>query len=150
MFEVLKYHKEKLDGLAFGAEDYSLDIGCINTAENLLFAKIRIVEMARFLGIDAYDTIYPYVRDEIGFLKELKRTLSLGFDGKMIIHPNQLTVFNNHESFCLQDQIDIVTEYEKNMLAGKTISVINGRIYERTHIEKIKRVLSELERGNDD
>jgi len=141
MSDVLLKYRNRLAGLAFGAEDYCQDVGCLDKRENLLSAKIRIIEMARYLKIDAYDTIYPYIRDDEGFLNEAVFSSDLGFDGKMIIHPDQLSVLGKYNQEVQQNLIEIVREYEKNLKDGRTVSVINGRIYERNHIKAIKNKL---------
>jgi len=135
---------KNIEGLAFGAEDYCNDMGCADNFSNLLFARMRLIEIARILKIDAYDTIYPFIKDDDGFIDSLKKTSDQGFDGKMLIHPAQLNLFNKIKSSKLNELQKIVAEYENNLLFGKTVLVINGRIYERNHIEHMKKKITEI------
>lgn len=136
---------KNIKGLAFGAEDYCQSMGCTDNFFNLLFARTRLLETARMLGIEAYDTIYPGIRDNEGFLKSLIKTREMGFDGKMLIHPGQLDIFNKEKSSDILLMKAIVSEYGNNLKNGITVSVINGRIYERNHIEHMKSKIRRME-----
>jgi len=140
---------KNIKGLAFGAEDYCQDMGCSDSFFNLLFARTRLIEAARMNGIEAYDTIYPFIRDDDGFLKSLHNARDMGFDGKMLIHPGQLDLFNKEKDENLSELVHIAQEYDANLNKGITVSVINGRIYERNHIDHIKRKISEMTRRSE-
>ena len=56
-----------------------------------------LVIAARAAGVDALDTVYPRVSDDDGLRRETEFVKQLGFDGKSVIHPNQIPVI--HEVF---------------------------------------------------
>jgi citrate lyase subunit beta / citryl-CoA lyase len=142
--QVISFQTDNIKGVAFGAEDYCQSMRCNDNLTNLLFARTRIIEAARVYGIDAYDTIYPFINDDEGFCNSLINARDMGFDGKLIIHPRQLNLFNKEKDNNLFELNKIVCEYEENLKNGRTVSVINGRIYERNHIDSIKRKISEI------
>jgi citrate lyase subunit beta/citryl-CoA lyase len=83
--------------LAFGAGDYTLDLGMIwsqNEAE-LLPARSAVVMASRAAGIEPpLDTVWADLRDAEGFARSAGQAAALGFQGKMCIHPDQIAVTN--------------------------------------------------------
>jgi citrate lyase subunit beta/citryl-CoA lyase len=85
--------------LAIGLEDYTADLGVPLTEEGResFFARGMIVNAARAAGIQAIDTVYSDVGNEIGLRESIREAKSLGFDGKGCIHPRQIKPM--HEEF---------------------------------------------------
>ncbi len=83
--------------LAFGAGDYTLDLGMVwSRDENeLLPARSAVVMASRAAGIEApLDTVWADLRDADGFARSAGCAAALGFQGKMCIHPDQIAVTN--------------------------------------------------------
>jgi citrate lyase subunit beta/citryl-CoA lyase len=87
---------DPVDALAFGAEDFSADVGATRTAEGteVLYAREHVVLAAAAAGIDAIDTLHTDIGDTEGLAEETAFVLELGFDGKICIHPSQVPVVN--------------------------------------------------------
>jgi len=83
---------EPTAALAFGAEDYTADVGATRTHEGteVLYAKQHVVAAAAAAGVDAIDTIHADIEDVEGLGEATRRAVGLGFDGKMCIHPRQV------------------------------------------------------------
>lgn len=84
---------EKVSRLAFGAIDFTLDIGTVlsKTGHELLFARSYLVLASAAAGIlPPIDTVYPDIHDENGYTLELEEVKCLGMGGKLLIHPNQI------------------------------------------------------------
>jgi len=83
-------------GIAFGAEDFTLDTGMTRTeeGEELLLPRIMVVIAARAAEVMAIDTPYNDFRDEAGLVREASLARRLGFDGKCLIHPGQIEPVN--------------------------------------------------------
>ena len=93
--------------LAIGLEDYTADLGVPRTEEGKesIFARSMIVNAARAVGIQAIDTVYSDVGNEIGLRESVREAKSIGFDGKGCIHPRQIKPM--HEEFAPStDQIE--------------------------------------------
>ena len=45
--------------------------------------------------MDAIDTVYPKVSDDEGLRREATVSKQLGFDGKSVIHPNQIPIIHD-------------------------------------------------------
>ena len=82
--------------LAFGAEDYTNDMGLLRTegGEEVRLPRAMVPIAARAAGIVALDTPYVRFRDADGLRREAESALSLGYKGKFSIHPAQLETIN--------------------------------------------------------
>ena len=86
-----------------------------------------------------FDTVSTAIVNQTKLLEEVQESYCLGFNGKLAIHPNQINVIKS--VFSLEDRqkmLDILTAYEKN---NNGVLCYEGQIYERPHIEKIKKEL---------
>jgi citrate lyase subunit beta/citryl-CoA lyase len=85
------------DALVFGAEDLAADLGATRTDEGteVLYARERVVVAAAAADVDAIDTVYTDFDDEDGLREATAFALTLGYDGKMAIHPSQVGPIND-------------------------------------------------------
>lgn len=86
----------RIVGIIFGAEDFTLDTGMQRTegGEELLFPRTMVVVAAKAADVIAIDTPYNNFRDDEGLIREATLARKLGFEGKYIIHPNQIEPVN--------------------------------------------------------
>ncbi len=128
-----------VDALAFGAEDFTAETGINNSCEYLGYSKNLIVLSAKAYGKKVYDTPCFHLRSDKYLECELEQALNLGFDGKLAIHPEQINKINN--AFRLADpkyMRDIIQIFESS---GLSVCEIDGRVYERLHINRLKKRL---------
>ena len=80
-----------------GGEDLTADLRTNRSADGTELATIRslLVVAARAAGVDALDTVYPRVADDEGLRREVAFIKQLGFDGKSVIHPNQIPIVHD-------------------------------------------------------
>ena len=97
-FEIAKASKNNV-AIAIGLEDYTADIGVerTNQGRESLFARSQVVNAARSAGIQAIDTVFSDVGDDVGLRLSVQEAKELGFDGKGCIHPRQIKPI--HEEF---------------------------------------------------
>ena len=136
----------RLMGIALGAEDYVRNMKTERSPDGieLLFARSSILHAARANGLMAFDTVYSDARNEEGFLREASLIKQLGFDGKSLINPNQITLI--HNLFVpTQKEVDHATrviaaaeEAERN---GSGVVSLNGKMVDTPIIERAKLVL---------
>lgn len=136
----------RLMGIALGAEDYVRNMKTERSPDGieLLFARSSILHAARANGLMAFDTVYSDARNEEGFLREASLIKQLGFDGKSLINPNQITLI--HNLFApTQKEVDHATrviaaaeEAERN---GSGVVSLNGKMVDSPIIERAKLVL---------
>jgi (S)-citramalyl-CoA lyase len=82
----------RLAALLFGAADLAADLGAEMTWEAMLWGRCRVVQAAAAAGLVALDVPF-FPIDRPGELEEeCRRTRTLGYAGKLAIHPNQVAV----------------------------------------------------------
>ena len=84
------------DAVAFGAEDLAADLGATRTDEGteVLYAREHVVLAASAADVDALDTVYTDFSDAEGLREETAFARTLGYDGKLAIHPAQVGPIN--------------------------------------------------------
>lgn len=82
-----------------GGEDLTADLRTNRSPEGTELEGIRrnVIVAARAAGVDALDTVFPRITDDEGLRRETSFIKQLGFDGKSVIHPNQIPII--HEVF---------------------------------------------------
>ncbi|MFP6655313.1 MAG: CoA ester lyase [Myxococcota bacterium] len=99
---------ERLDALCFGNADFSLDMGLPDgdlSTGIVYHARCSLAITAVAAGLNAVDGVCLAIRDDEAFEAETRSALSLGFSGKLCIHPRQVAIAN--EVFTpTSDQID--------------------------------------------
>jgi citrate lyase subunit beta/citryl-CoA lyase len=83
-------------GVAFGAEDYTNDMGVqrTETGEEVYFPRAMVAVAARAAEVLALDTPFTNFRDSQGLERDIQVALRLGYKGKFAIHPSQLDPIN--------------------------------------------------------
>ncbi|MCU1593659.1 MAG: L-malyl-CoA/beta-methylmalyl-CoA lyase, partial [Frankiales bacterium] len=110
----------------------------------LLSALSLSLLAARAAGIAILDGVYNDVKNEDGFRAECLQGKEMGFDGKTLIHPNQVSPTNEvwapseTEVEHARKVIDAFAEAER---AGQGVVTVDGRMVENLHRDIAQRVL---------
>jgi citrate lyase subunit beta/citryl-CoA lyase len=117
----------------FGAEDYVTDLGGVRRTDNreVLLARSQISQATRLAGIHAIDMVVSDFKDEKRFIEEAAEARSLGFTGKLCIHPDQVNLANNafrptEEE--LEWAQEVVKEFEKAIERGEASIAIGSEM----------------------
>ena len=86
----------RIVALAFGAEDYTNDMGIQRTdfGEEVYFPRATVAIAARAAGLASLDSPFVAFRDSEGLEKDAQAARQLGYTGKFAIHPSQIDTFN--------------------------------------------------------
>jgi len=76
------------------ATDMAADLGAEAAWEPLLWVRSRIIQVAAYAGIAAFDSPYLDIKNLTGLKQEARAAASLGFQGKCAIHPAQIAPIN--------------------------------------------------------
>ena len=95
-----------------GGEDLTADLRTSRSAEGseLEWTRRMMIVAARAAGVDALDTVFPRITDDEGLRREVEFVKQLGYDGKSVIHPNQIPIIH-----------DIYAPTEKEIESAKKI-----------------------------
>ncbi|MBV8080120.1 MAG: CoA ester lyase [Actinobacteria bacterium] len=98
--ERLAIASARVETLILGPGDYAaaagmpeLSIGA-GEGERWHYVLARIVTAARAFGLQAIDGPYAAIRDLDGLRESALRSRALGYDGKWVVHPDQIAVCN--------------------------------------------------------
>src|SRR5207245_1957457 len=80
--------------LTIGLEDYTADLNVTKTADGResLYARTRLVNAARAVGIQAIDSVFGDVGDMEALREWAENSRALGFEGMGCSHPMQIPV----------------------------------------------------------
>jgi citrate lyase subunit beta/citryl-CoA lyase len=100
---------------------------------------------ARAYGLDALDGVYNNFRDAEGYKRECVHGRRLGFDGKTLIHPDQVAVANQvfappeaEVAFARK----IIAAFAQPESKGKGVITVEGRMVELLHAEMAARTVA--------
>jgi len=96
-------------------------------------------------GIDILDGVYNDLSDATGFEAECAQARDMGFDGKTLIHPNQVaacnSVFSPSEDEVAQARA-IIAVFDLPENKNKGVVRIDGRMVERMHADTARRTVA--------
>jgi len=103
---------------------------------------------ARAAGIVAVDGVYNAFKDAEGLRAECEQGRDLGFDGKTLIHPDQVAVAN--DCFAPSEAaLDLarrqIAAFDEATARGLGVAVVDGRIVENLHIVTARQTLARAE-----
>ncbi len=143
---------QRISCLAFGAEDFMLHMNINPDGEQkpLLYARSKLVADSNAAGINPpIDSVYTDFRDKQGLKTAAMEGKKLGFQGKLVIHPNQIQVANAMFSPSAEQITEagrIVEAYNEALSSGSGTVQVNGKMIDAPVAERAKRILEARER----
>jgi len=127
-------------GLIAGTNDLRADLRLPldSTREPISASLQMIVLAARAAGIAAFDGVFNNLEDADGFASESKDGRRLGFDGKSLIHPNQIAPC--HLAFA-PDEAEVARAKALVEAFQGGAERFGNEMIERMHVEAAQRVL---------
>ena len=128
-------------GLIVGTNDLRADLRLpLDAGRGPISASLQLVVLAaRAAGVAVFDGVFNRLEDDEGFLGEATEGRQLGFDGKSLIHPNQIVLC--HQAFAPR-----AAEVER---ARALVDAFHGgaerfgnEMIEQMHVEAARRVLA--------
>jgi len=106
---------------------------------------MNCVAAARAFGLDILDGVFNDLADQEGFARECAQGRDMGFDGKTLIHPNQIATCNAAFSPSEEEVAQarkIIAAFELPENSGKGAIQLDGRMVERLHAEMARRTVA--------
>jgi len=121
----------RLDAIIFGAEDFSADIGATRTPEawEVFHARSAVVIAAAAYGLQAIDMVCIDFKDMDNLRREAAFGAQLGFSGKQVIHPNQVTTVQQAftpDPAAVAHARRIIDSFEASLKEGKGAYALDG------------------------
>ena len=146
---------DRVAGLAFGSEDFALDLGLPTKREgeaaDLLYARSATVVAAVSAGKLAFDGIWPDIRDAAGLRADSLTARRLGFTGKTLIHPEQIAVVNEIFSPTaaeVEEARRVVDAFDEGLARGEGAVALDGQMLDAPVVDRARRVLRSVERNS--
>ena len=138
---------ERMSVMVMGTNDMAKELRASITADRqaLLPYLAMCLLSARAAGVAILDGVYNDIKDESGFKDVCVQGAEMGFDGKTLIHPNQVAPTNEIFSPSL-DELDfhrrIIEEFEAAEKEGRGVLTVDGKMIENLHVDEARRALA--------
>ena len=103
------------------------------------------IAAARAYGIDILDGVYNDIGDMDGFARECSEARDMGFDGKTLVHPNQIAPCNAVFSPSAEEIAEarkIIALFDQPANKDKGVVELDGRMVERMHADIARRTVA--------
>jgi citrate lyase subunit beta / citryl-CoA lyase len=130
-----------------GTSDLGNDLHTRETRDRLplLTALGLVLLAARAHRRAVLDGVHLALADDAGFAAACRQGRELGFDGKTVIHPQQIAPANEAFSPTFDEIAQarrVIAAYADATAAGKGAIRVEGRLVEALHAEQARRTLA--------
>jgi citrate lyase subunit beta/citryl-CoA lyase len=151
----------RIEALSFGPGDFSASQGVDlraagNDRRDLYpgdvwhYVRSAMVIAARSAGIAAVDGAYAGLADPDGYRRECVMSRTLGFDGKVAVHPSQ-TDIANEEYAPSPDQVaaarNMIAAHEEAARSGAGAATHDGKLIDAATLRSAQRIAGQAERS---
>ena len=137
---------ERLIGIALSGGDYTKDLqtSITGTGVELMGARQHMIMAARAAGVQCWDTVFTNLDDMEGFRKETEMIKLMGFDGKSLVNPRQISVV--HEVFTPTEKDiifaeKVVREIDDKKARGIGVFTVDGKMIDIAFYDGAKRTI---------
>nr|WP_304056054.1 aldolase/citrate lyase family protein [Enterocloster clostridioformis] len=138
---------ERLFGIALSGGDYTKDLQThiTGTGIELMGARQNMIIAARAAGVQCFDTVYTNLDDMEGFRKDVETIHLMGFDGKSIINPRQITIVHEIFTPTPKDIIfaeKVVKEIDDKKAKGIGVFTVDGKMIDIAFYDGARRIIA--------
>jgi citrate lyase subunit beta/citryl-CoA lyase len=149
-FDLMKA-SPRVAGTCFGSArdgDLQTDLGCAWSLEGteLLYARAKVLLDTRAAGsqLIPFDGVFSDLNDEAGLIADSKLSARLGYAGRMVIHPKQITPVR--QAYAVPESEvayyrKVVAEFEAAEKTGSAAITVDGKLVDYAMFQRAKRVL---------
>ena len=138
---------ERLFGIALSGGDYTKDLQThiTGTGIELMGARQNMIIAARAAGVQCFDTVYTNLDDMEGFRRDVETIHLMGFDGKSIINPRQITIVHEIFTPTPKDIIfaeKVVKEIDDKKARGIGVFTVDGKMIDIAFYDGARRIIA--------
>ena len=134
-----------ITAVTFGPQDFANSVGGSVEAYRMnIFVKTMIVVQAKAHQLDPIDGVYFELANLDGFKTEAKAAKELGFVGKQVVHPAQISIANNVFGISEEEITQarkIVEGYESASRAKLGALRMDDKLVDAVHYRNAKAIL---------
>ena len=137
----------RVTALVMGTSDLVVDLCAehLEERQNISYALQRSIIAARAFGKKILDGVHLDFRDLDSLRNVCRLGKSMGFDGKTLIHPDQIPVANDAFSPS-EAELDkakrVIDVWRSAQTRGSGVVEVDGTLVESLHVEEAKRLIS--------
>jgi citrate lyase beta subunit len=152
----IAFSSPRVEALVFGVADYSASLTMLSKGisghgekedfypgHRFHFPLSRMAMAAKAAGLAAIDAPYGDYRDPEGLRHSCLMSAALGYDGKWVIHPDQIAIVNEVYAPSREDferSVRILEAYEQARAVGLGSLALDGKMVDAASI-RIARVI---------
>lgn len=141
----------RVDGILLGAEDLTSDMEVVRTKKGveIEYPRAKVAMACKAYKIDAIDTPFTDVNDNLGLKDDALHAMQLGMNCKAAIHPNQLDTIN--EVFMpSQTQIiwasRVMKANEDANAKGLGVFSLDGKMVDKPVLDRARKILAKAKK----
>ncbi len=142
-----KDSETRLEGFVLGTNDLAKETGTriVPGRAPMLPWLMTCIAAARAHHLAILDGVYNDLSDAVGFTVECAAACEMGFDGKTLIHPNQIAPCNAAFSPSAEEVAHarkIIAAFDLPENKGKGVVSLDGRMVERMHADMARKTVA--------
>lgn len=137
---------KRVCAVVFGVFDLLNDLGIEYTknSEGAKYSRAKIPVDAKAAGIASIDAIWQDLKDLKGLENDCKTGKNLGYTGKSLIHPDQISI--THKMFYpTKSEITwaekVCKSYLESIKKGKGATTVEGKMIDEVHFKQAEAIL---------
>ena len=134
--------------ISFGAGDFTNDVGMTWTPgeEELSELRVRMIVASRAAGLEPpIDTVWIHLQDADALRRSVERSLRMGFQGRLCIHPDQVAVVNEiftPTAAAVERAERVVKAFREAEAAGLAAIQVDGVFVDYPIVYRAQRILA--------
>jgi len=144
-FQIASF-SSRISAVVFGVFDLLNDLRIEYTKDPVgaKYSRGKIPVDARAAGVASIDAIWQDLKDTKGLEKDCKTGKNLGFTGKSLIHPDQISI--THKIFYptkseIQWAEKVCKSYLESIKKGKGATTVEGKMIDEVHYKQAEEIL---------
>ncbi|HAA94906.1 MAG TPA: CoA ester lyase [Dehalococcoidia bacterium] len=138
---------KRVVALAFGAEDFTNDMGIerTDTGEEVRVPRSLVPVAARAANVASLDSPFVLFQDPDALRADAQRARQMGYTGKFAIHPAQLDIINDTFSPSAEEIAyarQIMAAWEEAKAAGRGSLAMDGRMVDVPVVKRAQNLLA--------
>lgn len=138
---------ERMLGIALSGGDYTKDLmtHITGTGVELMGARQNMIIAARAAHVQCFDTVYTDLDNMEGFRQDVEIIHLMGFDGKSIINPRQISIV--HEIYSPKEKEiifaeKVIKEIDSKKAQGVGVFTVDGKMIDIAFYDGAKRTIA--------
>ena len=147
----------RIAAISWGIEDLSAAMGLPRVRDEAgryldipRYARVMCAVAASAAGVEAIDTVYTDIPGLEGLRRECRDGMTMGFTGKISIHPSQIEVINQEftpSKADAEDALALIAAFEEHARKGAGAFAWKGQMMDQPHLTRAKKIAERARRA---